>query len=293
MLPFATNLLLDSYITKKVLGIATQRNIPKLYKITLKKWYKLNIEKLQKGTFKNGEVYLFCDEFTNYFDVKIGVDTVELLTKLGYKVLIINHEESGRSFISKGYLDEAKVVIDKNIELFKDKVSEKTPLIGIEPSAILGFRDEYIRLADDKISAKKLALNTFTIEEFIKKEFEKGAIKVSSFKNTTKEIKIHVHCQQKSLSTTEATFVMLNIPTNYKPTILNTGCCGMAGSFGYENEHYNISMQVGEDTLFPKVRNTPIEIEISASGTSCRHQIMDGTKRTSKHPVSILKEALV
>lgn len=293
MLPFATNLLLDTYITKKVLGIATQRNIPNLYKTTLKKWYKLNVEKLQKGTFENGEVYLFCDEFTNYYDVTIGIDTVELLTKLGYKVLIINHEESGRSFISKGYLDEAKVVIDKNIELFKDKVSEKTPLIGIEPSAILGFRDEYIRLADDKISAKKLALNTFTIEEFIKKEFEKGAIKVSSFKNTAKEIKIHVHCQQKSLSTTEATFVMLNIPTNYKPTILNTGCCGMAGSFGYEKEHYNISMQVGEDTLFPKVRNTPIEIEISVSGTSCRHQIMDGTKRTSKHPVSILKEALV
>lgn len=293
MLPFATNLLLDTYITKKVLGIATQRNIPNLYKTTLKKWYKLNVEKLQKGTFENGEVYLFCDEFTNYYDVTIGIDTVELLTKLGYKVLIINHEESGRSFISKGYLDEAKVVIDKNIELLKDKVSEKTPLIGIEPSAILGFRDEYIRLADDKISAKKLALNTFTIEEFIKKEFEKGAIKVSSFKNTAKEIKIHVHCQQKSLSTTEATFVMLNIPTNYKPTILNTGCCGMAGSFGYEKEHYNISMQVGEDTLFPKVRNTPIEIEISVSGTSCRHQIMDGTKRTSKHPVSILKEALV
>jgi hypothetical protein len=293
MLPFATNLLLDSYITKKVLGIATQRSIPKLYKTTLKKWYKLNVEKLQKGNFINGEVYLFCDEFTNYYDVTIGIDTVELLTKLGYKVLIINHEESGRSFISKGYLDEAKVVIDKNIELFKDKISEKTPLIGIEPSAILGFRDEYIRLADDKLNAEKLALNTFTIEEFIKKEFEKGIIKVSSFKNTTKEIKIHVHCQQKSLSTTEATFVMLNIPTNYKPTILNTGCCGMAGSFGYEKEHYNISMQVGEDTLFPKVRNTPIEIEISASGTSCRHQIMDGTKRTSKHPVSILKEALV
>ena len=102
-----------------------------------------------------------------------------------------------------------------------------------------------------------------------------------------------MHCHQKSLSASEATFTMLNIPINYKPTILNTGCCGMAGSFGYEKEHYTISMQVGEDTLFPKVRNLTETVEISASGTSCRHQIKDGTKRTSKHPVSILREALI
>ncbi|MBI9041448.1 FAD-binding and (Fe-S)-binding domain-containing protein [Lutibacter sp.] len=293
ILPFATNFLLDNYVTKKVLGIATQRSIPKLYRTTLKSWYKNNKKRFHNQDFKNGELYLFCDEFTNFYDVTIGIDTIELFTKLGYKVLLIEHEESGRSFISKGYLAEAKQVIDKNISIFKDIISEKTPLIGIEPSAILGFRDEYLRLADDKISAENISKNAFTIDEFVKKEFEQGHIKSSSFKKTTKEIKIHGHCHQKSLSTSEATFTMLNIPINYKPTILNTGCCGMAGSFGYEKEHYNISMQVGEDTLFPKVRKTLIDVEISASGTSCRHQIKDGTKRTSKHPVSILKEALI
>jgi len=276
-----------------VLGIATQRSIPKLYKTTLRSWYKNNKKRFQNQDFKNEELYLFCDEFTNYYDVKIGIDTIELLTKLGYKVLLIDHEESGRSFISKGFLDEAKQVIDKNIGIFKEVISENTPLIGIEPSAILGFRDEYLRLADDKTAAENISKNVFTIEEFIKKEFEKGNIKSSSFKNTAKEIKIHVHCHQKSLSASEATFTMLNIPINYKPTILNTGCCGMAGSFGYEKEHYTISMQVGEDTLFPKVRNLTETVEISASGTSCRHQIKDGTKRTSKHPVSILREALI
>ncbi|MDP3312126.1 FAD-binding and (Fe-S)-binding domain-containing protein [Lutibacter sp.] len=292
LFPFLTNIILNNYIAKKIIGIATERSIPKLHTYTLRKWYKKNVRKLHNNPFKNGKVYLFCDEFTNFYDVKVGIDTLELLTKLHYKVLIIKHEESGRSFISKGFLDQAKVVIDKNIEVFKDLISEKTPLLGIEPSAILGFRDEYLRLADDKISAKKISKNTFTIEEFIKNEFDKGKITASNFSTKSKEIKIHVHCHQKSLSNSEATFTMLNIPTNYKPTIMNTGCCGMAGSFGYEKEHYAISMQVGEDTLFPKIRNIDKIIEISASGTSCRHQIMDGTKRKSKHPVSILRDAL-
>ncbi|SDW78973.1 hypothetical protein SAMN05444411_102178 [Lutibacter oricola] len=292
IVPFITNVVLNNVITKKVLGIATQRSIPKLYKTTLKKWYKRNVDQLHSKEFKNGEVYLFCDEFTNYYDVTIGIDAIELLSKLGYKVIIVNHEESGRSAISKGFLDKAKVVIDKNIDIFKDLISEEKPLIGIEPSAILGFRDEYLRLADDKISVKNISKNTFTFEEFIKAEFENKKINTSDFNNNSKEIKIHVHCHQKSLSSTEATFTMLNIPTNYKPTILNTGCCGMAGSFGYEKEHYKVSMQVGEDTLFPKIRNLTEEIEISAAGTSCRHQIKDGTKKQSKHPITLLKEAL-
>jgi len=290
--PFLTNIALDNYVTKKALGIATKRSIPKLYKKTLKKWYQRNVKQLHNKEFKNGEVYLFCDEFTNFYDVEIGIDAINLLAKLGYKVLIIDHEESGRSAISKGFLDNAKEVIDKNITIFKEIISEETPLIGIEPSAILGFRDEYLRLADDKTGGIKITKNTFTFEEFIKKEFEKGKISSNSFSIISKEIKIHVHCHQKSLSTSEATFAMLNIPKNYKPIIMNTGCCGMAGSFGYEKEHYKVSMQVGEDTLFPKVRNTDKAIEIAAAGTSCRHQIKDGTKRESKHPITLLKEAL-
>lgn len=290
--PFITNILLNNYFTKKILGIATERSIPKLYKTTLKKWYNRNVKRLHNSNSKNGEVYLFCDEFTNYYDVTIGIDAIELLTKLGYKVLFVNHEESGRSFISKGFLEEATIVINKNIDIFKNLITDKTPLIGIEPSAILGFRDEYLRLAEDKLSAATISENTFTFEEFIKNEFKKGNINSNPFTKNSKEIKIHVHCHQKSLSSSEATFTMLNIPTNYKPTIMNTGCCGMAGSFGYEKEHYTISMKVGEDTLFPKVRNTPETTEISASGTSCRHQIKDGTNRIGKHPITLLKEAL-
>ncbi|MDX1829036.1 MAG: FAD-linked oxidase C-terminal domain-containing protein [Lutibacter sp.] len=290
--PTFTNLVLNTKITKKLMGIAPKRSIPKLAKTTVNKWYKKNKIRLENKPTKFGEIYLFVDEFTNFYDATIGVNAIELLTKLGYKVIITKHEESGRSFISKGILDKAKERADFNVNFFKNLVSKETPLIGIEPSAILTFRDEYLRLADDKNSAKKIAKNTFTIEEFIKQEFEKNNISAGSFTSKEKIVKIHGHCQQKSLSNTESIFKMLSIPKNYSVTIINSGCCGMAGSFGYEKEHYNISMQVGEDTLFPKIRNSNKSTIIAASGTSCRHQIKDGTTRISKHPVTILYEAL-
>ena len=285
--PKIANFFTNSIIAKKVLGVATERSVPKLANQTLESWLKKHHPKTSRKS-----VYLFNDEFTNFYDAEIGQDAVILLEKLGYEVKTVNHDESGRSHISKGFLKEAKQICNNNISIFKDIITDETPLLGIEPSAILGFRDEYIRLADDKASAEKIAKNSFTFEEFLAKELEKGNIDITLFTTTAKTLKIHGHCHQKALSGTHASFEVLNIPTNYKVTIINSGCCGMAGSFGYEKEHYKISMQVGEDTLFPKVRNTPKETQIVAAGTSCRHQIYDGTKRIAKHPITILKEAL-
>ena len=288
LVPGLTNLVLNTYLTKSIMGISLKRSVPKLTPKTLKAWYK-------KQTHSSSQkiVYIFCDEFTNFYDTDIGKDTITVLKRLGYNPTFINHPESGRSFISKGFLKEAKVIANKNVAIFKELITKQTPLVGIEPSAILTFRDEYIRLADDVNSATVISKNTFTIEEFILKEFEKGTIRTNQFTTEDKLVKIHGHCHQKALSSTHATFSILNIPKNYTPTIMNTGCCGMAGSFGYEKEHYKISMQVGEDTLFPKIRNTSKEIEIVAAGTSCRHQIYDGTKRIAKHPITVLREALV
>ena len=287
-LPTITNFFTNSILAKKVLGVAVERSVPKLAKQTLKSWLKKHPTKTSNKT-----VYLFNDEFTNFYDAEIGIDAVILLEKLGYQVKTIAHDESGRSHISKGFLKEAKEICNNNIAIFKDVVTDETPLIGIEPSAILGFRDEYIRLADDKASAQKIAKNCFTFEEFLSQELEKGAIDRSLFTSKTKTLKIHGHCHQKALSGTHASFQVLNIPSNYSVSILNTGCCGMAGSFGYEKEHYKVSMQVGEDTLFPKIRNCSSDTEIAAAGTSCRHQIFDGTNRIAKHPITLLKEALL
>ena len=291
--PTLANLVLNTTLAKSAMGVSTKRSVPKLAKQTLNKWYKKKAFGKTEIKQSQKSIYLFNDEFTNFYDVEIGKDAVYLLTKLGYKVNIINHEESARSYISKGFLKEAKIVCDKNIAIFKDKISDKTPLVGIEPSAILTFRDEYIRLADDKTSAEKIAQYTFTFEEFLAKEIENGNVDKTLFTSEKKTLKIHGHCHQKALSSTNASFQILNLPENYTVTILNTGCCGMAGSFGYEKEHYKVSMQVGEDTLFPKVRNCSSDTEIAAAGTSCRHQIYDGTKRLAKHPITLLKEALI
>ncbi|PRZ22877.1 FAD-binding and (Fe-S)-binding domain-containing protein [Flavobacterium granuli] len=292
MMPSITNFVANLSLVKRSMGIAPKRQVPLLAPTTFRKWHERNKKPAATHSFANGKVYLFCDEFTNYYDVAIGIDTYELLTGLGYEVVVVDHEESGRAFISKGFLEEAQVVANKNVAVFKDLISEDTPLIGIEPSAILTFRDEYIRLAKDKDSAEKLAKNVFTVEEFFKREITTGKIHSEQFSDAEKTIKIHGHCHQKSMSSIEATFAMLNVPKNNSVTIYNSGCCGMAGSFGYEKEHYEISMQMGEDTLFPKIRATESSTAISAAGTSCRHQIFDGTHRKALHPVTILRDCL-
>lgn len=293
LIPTFTNVVLNTKLAKAIMGVALKRSIPKLAKTTVYKWYKKNKKRLLNQPNKNGKIYLFIDEFTNYYDASIGIDTIELLTTLGYKVIITKHEESGRSFISKGILNKAKEKANFNVEFFKGLIYKETPLVGIEPSAILTFRDEYLRLADNKLAAKEIALSTFTIEEFIKQEFKKKKITPHPFTLEQKTLKIHGHCQQKSISSIEPTFQMLSIPKNFKVTIINSGCCGMAGSFGYEKEHYELSMTVGENMLFPKIRATDNKTIIAASGTSCRHQIKEGTDRNSKHPITILREALV
>ena len=281
-----------SSILKKSFGIAKERSLPLISNKSLGKEFE-SIKKQSVSIEYVKTIYLFNDEFLNHLDTSIGVDVIQLLRALNYEVKLIDNVESGRSFLSKGLLKEAKDLANKNVEIFKDLVSAETPLIGVEPSAILTFKDEYIRLADDKNSAKAISENTFLIEEFIQKEIELGNIKPEQFTLETKTIKFHGHCHQKAMSNQLSSFAVLNLPKNYKVTIIPSGCCGMAGSFGYEKEHYEVSMQVGEQTLFPAIRKAPESTVISANGTSCRHQIKDGTQREAKHPITILREALV
>ena len=285
---FFTNTL-TSGLLKSGLGIAANRSLPKVSKLSLHSWIKKNLSQIQPVNPKR-EVYLFVDEFTNYLDTSVGIDAIQLLCKLGYKVLITNHKESGRTFISKGLLEQAKKLADFNISLMADVVTEDKPLLGIEPSAILTLRDEYKRLANNKEKAGYLAQHTFLIDEFLHQEVKSGYIQASDFSQESKTIKIHGHCHQKALSSVTHTFDILNLPENFKVTIIPSGCCGMAGSFGYEKEHYDISMSIGEQTLFPAVRKSDTNVIIAAAGTSCRHQIFDGTERVAEHPVSILNK---
>lgn len=291
--PWAYNFAFTNPVTSKIMkgaaGFAQKRSVPEVAKVRFHKWL-LNF----KATPSDKKVYIFCDEFTNFNDAEIGKKAVMLLDQLGFEVIYQVHKDSGRPQMSKGLLDQAKRLAEANVELFSDLVSAEIPLVGIEPSAILSFRDEYILLlrGETQEKAKVLSKHVFTIEEFLAKALDKGDIKPQQFTDEEKTIKVHGHCHQKSLSSMVPTKKILQFPANYKVQMIPSGCCGMAGSFGYEKEHYTVSMKIGELVLFPTVRATPETTLIAAAGTSCRHQIKDGTQRKALHPVEILYEAL-
>lgn len=273
---------------KKISGIATERTIPNISSINLDKYLQRTYKKVVS---KEKKVILYIDEFTGYLDAEVGKDTIDLLCGLGYEVSLF-HAESGRGFISKGFLNEAKKLAAKNIEQLYEYTKQGLPILGIEPSAILTFRDEYKRFHFETDKVEAIASASFLIEEFLSNEIKKGTIGKEQFTKSAATIKIHNHCHQKALSDQKVTFDILNLPENYKVSIIASGCCGMAGSFGYEKEHYNTSMQIGELKLFPSIRKSDENIIIAANGTSCRHQIFDGTGRQALHPVTILKKAL-
>jgi FAD/FMN-containing dehydrogenase/Fe-S oxidoreductase len=300
---FACNRLTSSII-KKILRFSANRSIPKFSRTTLRQYAKSLSSKKSIGKenarqskgYAKGVVFLFADEFTNYNEAEVGVAFIELMNELGYRVIVPNHKESGRAAMSKGLLRRAGKFANQNVSLLKDLITPETPLVGIEPSAILSFRDEYPALVDRELreAAQELSKCALLYDEFIMREVEKGNISADSFTYDAKHIILHGHCHQKAIASVEPSAAMLSLPKNYKVETLPTGCCGMAGAFGYEKEHYDVSIAVGNQTLFPLINaaTTASETIISAPGTSCRQQILDGTGRIAKHPVVILREAL-
>lgn len=275
-------------LANQLVGFHPNRTMPLLGPFQLKQWHR------KRQVKRTRQVYFFCDEFTNFLDSSIGQKAILLLEGLGYEVIMPHHLESGRSYLSKGLVRKAAEIANQNIALLSPLVSATMPIVGIEPSALLTLRDEYQDLAspENKAAAIHLAQNSFTIEEFIAKEIKAGHIQADAFTKEAKHILIHGHCYQKVLSSQAFSQQILSLPKNYTVDIIPSGCCGMAGSFGYEKEHYEVSQKVGELVLFPAVRNKAKETIVAAAGTSCRHQIKDGTNEHALHPVEILYEAL-
>ncbi len=286
------NFMMHTSLFKKAIGIATPRNLPSLSKKTLSNLARKN--NFLPETEPKKRVYLYNDEFTNFNESDIGIKAIFLLTKLGYEVKIPKHRESGRTFLSKGLVRTAQKIATENVNLLKDIVTDETPLLGIEPSTILTFRDEYPELVNEALqpAARNLARNALLFEEFFSAEIEKGNILPEQFTDQKTEILLQGHCQQKAVASTAPTIKMLSLPKNYSVKEIPSGCCGMAGSFGYEKEHYELSMKIGEMVLFPAIRKASTNCIIAAPGTSCRHQIKDGAGKNAKHPVEILYEAL-
>lgn len=283
-----------SGIIKKSIRFTTERAIPLVYKTTLRRWLKKNLAKINPAE-PTATICLFVDEFTDLNDTETGIKAVKLLTSLNYRVITAPHTISARTFISKGLLRQARKRINRNIKVLKNIICDDLPLVGIEPSAILGFRDEYPELADTGLreSAREIAKNTFLFDEFIAGEFRKGKINRDLFTSEMKMVVVHTHCQQKSIASSESLLQILSIPYQYQVREIPSGCCGMAGSFGYEKEHYELSNRIGELVLFPEVRNAEPGTLIAAPGTSCRHHIKEGTGKKALHPAEILYDALI
>ncbi len=291
---FATNRW-TSTMLKKIVGFAEERRIPRI-RISN---FRFKISNLDFRFEKR--VYLFLDEFTQYEEPELVETFVRLMNRLGYEVIVPKHTESGRAAISKGCLRMARRYAEKNIRLLKDLVSDETPLVGIEPSCILTFRDEYPELVANgewREAAEKLAKNCLLFDEFLMREVEAGRITKEQFSDMPAEIWLHGHCHQKALVGVEKTAALLDLPMNTKVHVIPSGCCGMAGSFGYEKTHYRTSIAIGEMILFPAVREAVkadcVErpVFVAAPGISCRTQIYDGTGITAHHPIEILYRLL-
>ena len=286
---------LSSNIIKRVIKFSTERDIPTLSRLTMCQAVQLE-QWLHPVKASKGKVWLFADEFTNFQEAELGLTFAKLLMRLGYEVKIPKYVESGRAAISKGNLKLAKRFALKNVNLLKDKVSAQTPLVGIEPSCILSFRDEYPDLvpAELRKPAQNLGRNALLFDEFIMREVNAGRITTEDFKTDAVDIWLHGHCHQKALVGTEKTVQAFKLLAGAKVHVIPSGCCGMAGSFGYEKEHYQTSLAIGEMVLFPTIRKAVANTDgvvptiVSAPGTSCRQQILDGTGVHAVHPIEIL-----
>ena len=284
-----------------MLGIHPKRSLPPFARQTLPKWFKsrgnssgspLSKVAQKKGhVMKDRMVVLFNDTFMNYNYPQVGKAAVELLEAAGFQVELANARCCGRPMISNGLLEEATANARYNVDLLHAYVDQGIPIIGCEPSCLLTFRDEYPELLKDEKS-RQVSEHAYLIDEFLMMLQEKGELDLK-FQDVPKKVLFHGHCHQKALAGTSSSLGALRLPPGYQVELVNAGCCGMAGAFGFTREHFQISMAIGEQALFPAVNAKDTEWEVAVSGVSCRQQIEDGTGRKARHLVEILREALV
>tara|TARA_Y100000996_G_scaffold408426_1_gene387474 strand:- start:1436 stop:4333 length:2898 start_codon:yes stop_codon:yes gene_type:complete len=277
-------------LLEKSIGIDQRRTLPEFKSQTFIQWFRSR--KISNTKNKKQQVVLYPDTTTNYNHPELGISAVTILEKLGYEVVVPNLKCCGRPKLSNGMMDEAKSDIDMNISSIHPYIANGAKLVGIEPSCILGFLGDFPDLASNKNKAYEISENTMLIEEFLLHHFDtKNEIEFSNPPKNKKAL-FHGHCHQKALVGTSPAMQLLNKIPGLETTEINSGCCGMAGSFGFDKSHYDISMDIGEMTLFPRIREESDDVIIISEGVSCRQQIQEGTKRNSKHIVQILADYL-
>jgi Fe-S oxidoreductase len=242
-------------------------------------------------------VVLFTDCFTTYNESHIGVAAVKVLRALGYGVSLSGSHCCGRSMISVGMLPQAIETIDRAVESLRRAIEDDSvkAIVVCEPSCLSAIKDEWLGLkcATPIDLRRKLAAKAMLVEEFVERFWSTHPKPpTSDIPHPTSDILFHAHCHQKSLWGAESSAKLLRRLCGDRLKVLDTGCCGMAGSFGFDKNKYDLSMRIGELSLLPIVREAPADAIIVATGTSCRHQIHDGVHRQAIHPVELVAELL-
>ena len=291
---FILSLALTRWLLEKVVGVSRQRQLPSLARRTFDQQFKAYRKDHPLADDAPG-VWLYVDPITDLTEPDVAMAAVEVLEAMGYGVERFPIEDDGRTYISKGLVAEAKERLERSLEEARERLEAEgdRPIVGLEPSALLTMSDEWLDLLEGAPLelAEKLAPNTMLFEQFICQASEQDAGSSELFGGEKEQVVLHGHCHQKSLVGMGDTVTMLTL-AGYEVELLDTGCCGMAGSFGYEKDHYDLSMQIGELVLFPELRERDESLWVAAPGTSCRDQIDAGVGREAHHPAVLMARRL-
>jgi len=279
-------------LLERTAGIARERPLPRFARQHLVRW---DQRRARPADAPRGEVIFLADSFTTYTEPAIGRAAIELLEAAGHRVRLESAGCCGRSSISKGLLDQARGMAEAMVERLAPEAERGVPIVGCEPSCLLTLREEHLQLLPGDLRAQAVAGQAKLVEELLVEAIDDGALELDpAAEVANRPIVFHGHCHQKALAGTAATVALLERIPGAQVAEIDAGCCGMAGSFGFEAEHYALSMQIGESRLFPALRaviSDPPAL-VSATGVSCRQQIVHGTGRDARHPVELVRAAL-
>ena len=275
------------WITDKLLGLSSRRELPRW---DSKPFSPEEVSREVEGP----EVVLLADTFSTYFEPQVLRDGLALLESSGRRVTVPASGNSsqrlccGRTFLSSGLIDEAKHEATKLVDNLSPYIERGVPIIGMEPSCVFTIKDELPALLPGEKS-QKLAEHVQMIDEYILNEHSQGELNLEFNQSGAEKVLLHGHCHQKAFDSMDAT-VRLMENAGIEVETIPSSCCGMAGSFGYQSENYQVSMEMAELSLLPRVRKAAAGETIAACGTSCRHQIQHGCGLNVNHPISLLRE---
>ena len=283
--------LIGRWFSDRLLKMDKRRKLPPIVTQTFESWFK---RRTPNTTGSRGKVVFFHDTFINFNHPEAGIGAVRLLEALGYEVELADRKCCGRPMVSKGLLDMAAANARYNVDSLYEHVSQGTKIVGCESSCMMAIKDEYPDLLPGDEKARAVADAVMLVEELLAETAGDGKQQIDwgAADRQERDVRLFVHCHERALVGTKSALDVLNLPPNHKATMIDAGCCGMAGSFGFEKEHYDVSMKVGEERLFPAVRLVPENAEIAVTGVSCRQQIEDGTGRKPRYLTEVLAEAL-